>query len=60
MKERKIMYVSETVLPEQINRLLADTEKYILTDKNEPDKILCHLSWLKRGCIAWFLNNSKE
>jgi hypothetical protein len=52
--KRTITYDSVNILPDEIERLLRDMEEYITADNGEADKILCHLSWLKHGCIDWF------
>jgi hypothetical protein len=51
---RKILYMSKTVLPKELSLRFLDAEEYILADRNETDKIMCHLSWLKHCIITWF------
>jgi hypothetical protein len=51
---RKILYESESLFPRELSLKFLDAQEYILADKNEPDKIVVHLSWLKHGVITWF------
>jgi hypothetical protein len=58
--ERVIRYESETVLPDELSRLLEDVQEYVIEDRNETDKVLVHFSWLKHRIIGWLLNHELE
>jgi hypothetical protein len=58
--KRKITYESETILPVEIERLLNDTQEYVLAHKYEGDKVIIDFSWLKRELIRWFDDHAKE
>jgi hypothetical protein len=55
--KREIAYESETILPIEITRLIDDTQEYVLADRNDPDKMEVHFSWLRRCITGWFLNH---
>lgn len=56
----KIEYESDMLLPEKIDKYFVEIKNRIIKDKNEIDKIQCHLSSLKGFLINWFAENEKK
>jgi len=58
--ERTLIYISENVLPEEIDKKLKEMDNRIFEDKYEIDKIYCHTSGFRGFLIRWFAQNEKE
>jgi len=54
--KRKLEYESEKVLPEELSEIIKKLELNILRDRNESDKILCHIGHLRYDLVVWFSN----
>jgi hypothetical protein len=56
--KRQVIYESDKILPLSMELNLLHAQEYIMADRNEPDKMLAHFSWLKRCVTDWFYNHS--
>ena len=60
MTNRKVIYESELIVPEEILKSIEIMTKRILESHNENDKILCNIESFKGEMIRWFAGHQKE
>jgi SMC interacting uncharacterized protein involved in chromosome segregation len=53
-KIKWLKYNSDTVLPQEITKMIIKTEEKIKDDRYELDKINCNMGRLRKDLILWF------
>jgi hypothetical protein len=50
----RVAYISDTVFPKEISDLVLGFQEYVMSDKDDINAVLVHVSWLKNNLINWF------
>jgi hypothetical protein len=59
MKTIELVYNSDTFLPKELSDKFKETERKVIENRSEPDKINCHIMNLRGEVLKWLSSNGK-